>query len=416
LKEAATFARLKDVHGAEVKERTFGPGTYVVSLDQPLKRLAKTLLETKTEIRELFLRRGGVESPVAFGVPCWESPEPVVAATKPVDAVPERTGTVVAGPSNVGWMFDAGSTASLAAVADLLGRGIRVRCGTKPFTHAGKAHPRGAFLVRRHENAQGVEAAVTAAAALAGGATAIPVSGGLSLEGVDLGSSAFELLNTPRILLVGGRGRDATAFGSTRYLLDAVWKLPYSVVAEEALTPRVLASATAVVFTEGAGVTKASTKDALRGFMREGGAVVLLGAAAFGSIGKDGFVDVKAFEARAPRRVASRASDGGTRGSRAPASGARIGVPRRTRPGAASRVRLRRRDRRIQRRTRRLRPRRGPVCTRRGSPTRLRSRGTSTTRTKSNFEGSPTSPRFRAAAARPSSSRKTRTSAAVGMR
>lgn len=300
----ATLGRLKDVHGVDVKERTFAAGSYVVSLDQPLKRLAKTLLEPRTEIRELFFYDVSAWSlPIAFGVPCFESPEPVTVPTESVDTIVSRPGSVAAGASNVGWMLDAASSASMAAVAELLGKSVKIRVGTKPFTHGGKAHPRGAFLVRRHENGSDVEALVAAAAA-ASGADVVPVAGGLSLEGVDFGSTAFQLLNTPRVLLVGGRGRDATAFGSTRYLLDVVWKIPYSIVTEDALSARTLAGATAVVFSEGSGVTKAATKDALRAFMNDGGAVVLLGSAALGSVGKDGFVDAKVVSPE--RKAASR--------------------------------------------------------------------------------------------------------------
>ena len=56
----------------------------------------------------------------------------------------------------------------------------------------------------------------------------------------------------PRILLLAGKGIDATSFGATRYVLDQVYDLPYSVVDSEALDRMDLSTATAIVLPEGA--------------------------------------------------------------------------------------------------------------------------------------------------------------------
>ncbi len=302
-KIAWTLPRVKDVYGAEVVDRTFPAGTYFVSLDQPLKRLAKTLLEPRTDIRELYFYDVSAWSqPLAFGVPCFEVSQPLTVDAEQVGDVVPRPGTLAEGPSPVGWLLDASNSGSVGALASLLRAGVLVRCAQKTFTHSGQVYSRGAFLVRRNENSSEIEAAIKSA--VAAGGFVRPVASGLSQKGIDLGSASFPSLNQPRVLLVAGRGRDATSFGAARFLLDQIHRIPYSVVTEESLTRRNLARATAVVFTEGRGITNVDTRTALREFMSDGGVVVAMGSSAFGSLGKDSLSDVKAFNPE--RKAASR--------------------------------------------------------------------------------------------------------------
>src|SRR4029079_5269448 len=98
--------------------------------------------------------------------------------------------------------------------------------------------------------------------------------------GIDLGSGSFALIMPPRILLLAGKGVDATSFGATRYVLDQVYDIPHSVVDSQALDRVDLATATAIVLPEGRGPEEKPAADALRKFMNDGGVVVALGPAA----------------------------------------------------------------------------------------------------------------------------------------
>jgi len=76
----------------------------------------------------------------------------------------------------------------------------------------------------------------------------------------------------PRILLVAGKGTDSTSFGSTRYVLDQVYDIPYSVVDSQALDHVDLSGATAIVLPEGRGPAEKPAAEALKKFFHEMGA------------------------------------------------------------------------------------------------------------------------------------------------
>ena len=114
-KAAFTASRVTDIFGKVQRDRSFETGTWVVPLGQPLKRLAKTLLEPRAEIQELYFYDVSAWSlPLAYGVPCFE-----------VDA--RRCQAAHAGPLQAGRERELENVAGRGALHDHLDRNLPAR-------------------------------------------------------------------------------------------------------------------------------------------------------------------------------------------------------------------------------------------------------------------------------------------------
>ncbi len=96
-------------------------------------------------------------------------------------------------------------------------------------------------------------------------------------KGIDLGSQRFLRLRRPRVALMGGPGISPTSFGATRFLLDELYGVPYSVFAVEDLGRLDLEDYTALVFPEGFFRLDDAQKNKIKDFARDCGAVIALG-------------------------------------------------------------------------------------------------------------------------------------------
>ncbi|MEZ6196151.1 MAG: M14 family metallopeptidase [Planctomycetota bacterium] len=268
-------------------DRQFAAGTYLVSLAQPLKRLAKTLLEPRTEIRELFFYDVSAWSlPYAFGVTAHWSPLAVEVAAEPVLEVPRSTGAVEEGDATYGYLLRWDRIATIRATLRLFERDVVVRSAGKSFTMQGREWPRGTVFVARGGNPRNLDA-IVAEVATETGATFVPVKTGMSEKGIDLGSDNVTRLRPTRVALVGGEGVSATSFGAARFLLEELYDVPHSVIALSSLGRADLSGFGAIIFPDVFGDPGERTITALREFVRDGGVVVAWDAAAR-SLGAEG--------------------------------------------------------------------------------------------------------------------------------
>ena len=285
-REAFTLRQVKDALGGRVLDRTFPAGTCIVALDQPLKRLAKTLLEPRTEIKELqFYDVAAWSLPLAHGVDVYESPVAVEADWVPASAPVAPAGGVAPGNAQVAFLLRYDHQGAIEALADLLREGIRVRSAREPFAFGDREYDRGTLVIRANENSPDLRERLAAIGATRR-VTFQPASTGLTDRGVDLGSSSVVPVVPPRLLLVGGEGISATSFGAARFLLDQVLDVRHSVMAPEVLQRIDLGDFTAVVIPEGRVAREVA--DALGEYVDEGGVVVALGRAAFALAGEQG--------------------------------------------------------------------------------------------------------------------------------
>jgi len=280
-----TLARGKDNHGKEVLDRTFPAGTYYVDFAQPLKRLAKTLLEPRAEIRELYFYDISAWSlPFAYHVDAVESPVAITAASQPVSVIPTREGSLEAG-AKVAWLARYDTQGGVAALVDMLRAGVKVRSARKAFTLDGTRWERGTLVIRTAENDPSLATKLTTIADTRG-VHFKAANSGFTEKGIDLGSRSVTPVVRPRIALLGGEGISSNSFGATRFLLDQVMDVPYSYVPLPSLTSLDLTHFTTVVLPEGR--VDGAARKKLTEFAASGGVVIAFGRAAFSLCGEGG--------------------------------------------------------------------------------------------------------------------------------
>ncbi len=277
--DSFVLAKTRSTQGEEVFDRSFAAGTRVVELAQPLKRLALTLLEPRTKIRELFFYDVSAWSlPLVFGVTVYECTQALPVATKLlVESLP-RPGGVKGEATTVGWLLPYGTRGAMEALVDLLSAGVKVRSARREFSALERNFDRGSLLIRRSDQLREVAADIEAV----GRRRSVEfhaVSDGYTERGIDLGSTSFVLVAPPRVALLGGEGVDVTSFGSTRWLLDQVLDLPHSVLPIGKLADLDLHGFSSVVIPE-CRVPKEGASTLVE-FAREGGVVIAMGDSAF---------------------------------------------------------------------------------------------------------------------------------------
>lgn len=270
--------------GGEPEARRFAPGTVVVPLDQPRKRLAKALLEPRAAVREnTFYDVSAWSLPLAFGVRSWWSASPVAAALDPIESVPARSGAVLGADPAVGWIvaWDAGPAARFAERATR--DGVLVRTVGERFSLGSRTFEAGALFVPTRNAVSDVAARVEEAAR-ATGVVAVGVDTGLTREGPDLGSNRVRAIAPLSLAVITGDGTSANSSGAYRYLFERRLEIPFTALPLEAIGRADLARYNVLVLPDGSGYRRTlgdRQVESLKAFLERGGVVVAVGGAAF---------------------------------------------------------------------------------------------------------------------------------------
>lgn len=115
-------------------------------------------------------------------------------------------------------------------LAELLRKGIKVRCAESPFEAAGKNFSAGTLIVTRAGNNRRDFDDIVTSAAEDCSRELIPVTSGLVDKGADMGSSSIKFIHPPKIMLVSGEGTSAEAMGEVWYFLEKQINYPVTVV------------------------------------------------------------------------------------------------------------------------------------------------------------------------------------------
>ena len=117
-------------------------------------------------------------------------------------------------------------------VAALIQANIQLRMATAGFTQSGKDFPTGTLIANKIDNKFHPEGWSNVLNRLSSKFTVniIETKTGLSEKGPDLGSSKFQLLVKPNILILGGEKVGPNDFGQVWYYLEQVIDYPHSVV------------------------------------------------------------------------------------------------------------------------------------------------------------------------------------------
>jgi hypothetical protein len=254
----------------------FPAGSYLVRMQQPRGRLAATLLQPETELRaEYSYDISAWSLPYAYGVEAhrvsaaprgiWREAEPV--ATAPATPAPA---------AGFGYLVPPGE-ASAGGMIRFLDGGGRARVLGRTATFEGRRWPAGSWFLPAAGN-DTLQARVTRAGL---GALTVPVRGGLTEEGVDLGSGRVAPVRLPRVAVLTGEGVSATSFGAYWFYLEQELRMPFDALLVTDLERADLALYDVIVVPEASPrVLGERPRELLRGWVQRGGRLIAVGGGA----------------------------------------------------------------------------------------------------------------------------------------
>jgi len=242
---AFTNGRTRDYQDGQLVSRQFPAGSYIVSLDQPAKRLAKTLLEKITPQDKEFLdeqrrrneRRQSEEFydvtawslPLIYDQACFVAEEPSTVSRTLLTEAPRVTGQVRGGPAKLAYLIPWGTQAATMALADLFRHDIRVHSSDKPFKLNGRDYPSGSLIVKVKENPESLHRHITRLSSEYG--IEVDSTDSAWVEGgPNFGSSAVKYLPRPRIALIWNLPTSPNSAGWTRYVIERQFGYPVTTI------------------------------------------------------------------------------------------------------------------------------------------------------------------------------------------
>jgi hypothetical protein len=308
-------------HGVEVKRATaafqgYPAGSYVIPLNQPGKRLARTLLDTQVSMDDNFVKaeevrrkqRKGSEIydvtawslPLQFGVECLQTAavNTTGAGFEAVKDGEARKGAVTGGGSVAYLVPWTGNYAALF-LTRAIDQGLRVHSSDRPFQLGTVTYPRGTLVVKTAENPKDLRATVEKIAASTG-ADVTGVDTSWTDDGPSFGSRYVTLLKKPRIALAWDRPVSAGAAGATRFVLERQFGYPVSAIRTAQFATADLSRFNVIILPDGGGaggdsyasVLNATATRKLKEWVQAGGTLIGVGAA-LQYLGSNGFLSVQ---------------------------------------------------------------------------------------------------------------------------
>jgi hypothetical protein len=312
--EQFTSSDLVDCYGNSVKRKTLPAGTYVVSVTQPMGRLAKALLEIDPRMSTAVLaeERKSLEKNkdsrmydvtawsllLAYGVEAYWSAGGPAADSVPVLRITAPMGQLEDPDASYGFVMSCCDDREVDALSAVLRQGFHARGAKEPFTIGGKSYGRGSILLRRNENSPALVAALKTIAE-SSGVVIRGVGTALASAGVDLGGNDMVLLQEPRVALVAGPEISSSNFGWIWHLLEKRLHMRLSLLTIQTLGYADLGKYNVLVFPSGdsRSLTRAMGKEGvtrLRTWIEAGGTLVAeSGAAAFVADSSTGLSNVR---------------------------------------------------------------------------------------------------------------------------
>lgn len=305
----AEDSRQTDAHdywGSGKGEAVFPKNSLVIDLAQPQGRLAKALLEPDAKFDEEFLKKQaerqkaekeGEEEPFDldydgfYDITAWSLPYAHNLRAWWTESAPAlKTGPrpekpmVKVGKSSIGYVIPYRDETDALAAAEILRAGVKGLLLTREMRVSGQEFARGAFLFMAGRNEPDFHDKLFLAARKRG-VTPVPLESAYPDEGKrQPGSEQNVPLRKPEIAVVFGRPGDLGSVSGIWFLLEQIWKLPFTPITVNALSGD-LSRFSCILVPEGAGAT---VTPKLREWVQGGGSLVALGGASW-ALGSTGF-------------------------------------------------------------------------------------------------------------------------------
>lgn len=296
VKQAAqgfTNARTRDYNEGAVQPREFPAGSYIVSLAQPAKRLAKTLLDKHTEQDKEFLDEQKARNrarrpdefydvtawslPLLYDVPCFMTEQVSNVTAALLKDLPKPTGKVRGEKAKLAYLIPWGTQAAAAALAELFQQDVRVHTTDKASRLNGVDFPPGTLIVKLKDNPADLHERI-ARLADTHGVEVYPTDSAWVDVGSNFGSANVKYLPKPRIALLYNSPTNPNSTGWTRYLIEQRYGYPVTAIRGEQLRQTDLSKYNVLIMPNSFGLGSVlSDVSKLREWVQQGGTLVAFG-------------------------------------------------------------------------------------------------------------------------------------------
>ncbi len=275
----------------------FEAGSYVINLNQPAKRLIRTLMDIDVPMDAEFVaeqeRRRAKDLPddiydvTAWSLPLMLNVETVACSRRiAVDTTPAgsefvRPGEVRGGEASVAYLVPWGEATSARFLANALKQGLAVKSTDRAFTHDGRRYASGTLIIDVADNPD--SDARIRHLALTTGANVVAVDDSWISDGPNFGSGNVVRHNAPSVAIAWDRPTSAYSAGSTRFVIERQFDYPVTPIRTERLKTADLRSYDVLILPESWGDYAEALGEAgaanLKRWVAEGGVLIAVGSA-----------------------------------------------------------------------------------------------------------------------------------------
>lgn len=242
---AFTNSKVKDYYGGQTQSKRFPEGTFVVSLAQPAKRLAKTLLAKQTSMDDAFIKEQlrrqkkrlgdqiydvtGWSLPLIYDIDVYRAEGASKGHFSVLSEAVTNKNQMCGDKAKLAYLIPWGSNSSAAALLSLFHQNIRVFSSDKTMTLNGKKFPRGSLIIKVKNNPQDLHQRLEKLASETG-AEIIATHTSWMDAGVSFGSGNVNFLKKPEIAMAYHIPTSSYSVGWARYILEQQYSYPVTIM------------------------------------------------------------------------------------------------------------------------------------------------------------------------------------------
>lgn len=259
----------------------------IINLEQPAAVLANVLFEPQTMVKDSNTYDITAWAlPYAYGLTAYATKESIKGKYTSVE---EPAVAGMADKKPYAWILPWESVDDARTLIAMQKLGIKVRLSEEAFTVNGKEFSAGTLLINRVENERFVKELPAKIAELqkAFKTPFFAVSGGFVDKGKDFGSSAYPVLNVPKVAVVAGAETTAQSMGEVWHFFEQELDYPLTVIGLDDIGALDINKINTLIMPDGGYGDDVNEK--IQDWLKIGGKLILLEDAILGVAGKKPF-------------------------------------------------------------------------------------------------------------------------------
>ena len=258
--------------------------SFVVPLNQKQYKLIKAIFETRTTFEDsLFYDVSSWTFPLAFNLNYDIIPEKYYSAEltdKKLNEFSSKPGEIRGGISQYAYLFEWNSYFAPKLLYQLLDKGLTLKVATEPFSIADNKFERGSILIPVSLNKNYSPRQLFNELNHLSNKTNIDIysiPGGLTSEGISLGSPGMKSLEKPKVFMIVGEGISTYEAGEVWHLLDQRYEVPVTRISVEELNNVDLHQYNTLVLVNGNyGRINVADQERIKRWIQQGGQVIAI--------------------------------------------------------------------------------------------------------------------------------------------